>query len=155
MRVGVVAFGWLLVACAGPAQYYGGTGVHDVTATEVTGGWVNAEGARVELREDGTAAVRKLDGQDFAYDEGWRLSGTGAWRLADSEGGQVVRLALKAPARVDRRAPGTAEDTQPPSSYNWYLYVDRSQREKEVKLFSFYGDPDVGHTYVLTRTGSK
>lgn len=154
VRVGVAAFSWLVVGCAGPAQYYGGTGVHGVTATEIAGGWANVEGTRVELHQDGTALLRKLDGQDFDYDEGWRLSGAGAWRLADTEGGQVVRLVLKAPTRVDKRA-SEADGNQPPSAYNWSLYVDRSKRKHELKLFFFYGEPDIGNTYVLTRTPRK
>ncbi|MFC8535436.1 hypothetical protein ACFUJY_15960 [Streptomyces sp. NPDC057249] len=161
VRAGVAAFSFLLVACAGPAQYYGGSGVHDATAAEVAGDWTNVKGTRVELHEDGTASLTKLDGHDFDYDEGWRLSGTGDWRLADTDGGQVVRLALKAPTRVDRRpseATGTplpSADTQPPSTYNWSLYVDRSEHKHELKLFFFFGDPDIGNTYVLTRTAQK
>ncbi|MGZ2356104.1 hypothetical protein LRE75_05240 [Streptomyces sp. 372A] len=160
-RAGIAACSWLLVACAGPAQYYGGTGIHDATATEIAGDWANVEGTRVELHEDGAALLKKLDGQDFDYDEGWRLSGTGAWRLADTDGGQVVRLALKAPSRVDRRAPQAAgnssssADAQSPSAYNWSLHVDRSERKHELKLFFFCGDPDIGNTYVLTRTARK
>ncbi|MGC4946475.1 hypothetical protein ACLQ2N_09780 [Streptomyces sp. DT224] len=161
MRAGVAAFSWLLVACAGPAQYYGGTGIHDATATEVAGDWENVGGTRVELHQDGAALLAKLDGQDFDYDEGWRLSGTGAWQLADTGSGQVVRLALKAPTRVDRRAPeaegnsSPSADARPPSAYNWTLYVDRSEQRHEVRLFFFCGDPDTGNTYVLTRTARK
>ncbi|MFD5068532.1 hypothetical protein ACFWNC_11465 [Streptomyces sp. NPDC058369] len=162
IRAGIAALcGLVLAACAGPAQYYSGTGVHDATAAQVTGHWSNVEGTRVELREDGTAVLRKLDGQDFDYDEGWRLSGTGTWRLADTDGGQVVRLALKTSTGVDERAPEPAgvqapsADTRPPTTYDWSLYVDRSKREREVKLFFFYGDPDSGNTYVLTRAAKK
>lgn len=162
IRAGIAALcGLVLAACAGSAQYYGGTGVHDATAAQVAGRWANVEGTRVELRGDGTAVLRKLDGQDFDYDEGWRLSGTGTWRLADTDGGQVVRLALKTSTRVDERAQEPAdalvasEDTQPPTTYDWSLYVDRSKREHELKLFFFYGDPDIGNTYVLTRTAKK
>ncbi|GAA2997742.1 hypothetical protein JCM13580A_42470 [Streptomyces drozdowiczii] len=158
---GAALCGLVLAGCAGLAQYYGGTGVHDATAAQVAGRWANVEGTRVELREDGTAVLTKLDGQDFDYDDGWRVSGSGTWRLADTDGGQVVRLALKTSTRVDERAqePGDAqvpsEDTQPPTTYKWSLYVDRAKREHELKLFFFYGDPDIGNTYVLTRTAKK
>lgn len=162
IRAGIAALcGLVLAACAGPAQYYSGTGVHDATAAQVAGRWSNVEGTRVELREDGTAVLRRLDGQDFDYDEGWRLSGTGTWRLADTDGGQVVRLALKTSTGVDERAPEPADvqapsaDTRPPTTYDWSLYVDRSKRERELKLFFFYGDPDNGSTYVLTRAAKK
>ncbi|MFA3878678.1 hypothetical protein ABS735_34395 [Streptomyces sp. MMCC 100] len=146
----VLAF---LTACAGPYQYYGGTGIHDTTTAEVTGGWENVEGTRVALRKDGTALLEKLDGQDFDFEDGWRLSGTGTWQLNDDDGGQVVRLALTARTRVESRFPATATDTsapEPPSTYVWSFYVDRGQHD-ELKLFFFYGDPDTGNTYVMTR----
>lgn len=149
----------VLTACAGPYQYYEGTGVHDATAAEVAGGWENVEGTRVVLHKDGTALFEKLDGQDFDFEDGWRLSGTGTWQLTDDDGGQVVRLALTARTRVESRgrSPTTATDTsapEPPSTYSWSFYVDRNQRD-ELKLFFFYGDPDVGNTYVMAReTGS-
>ncbi|MFJ5678190.1 hypothetical protein [Streptomyces sp. NPDC093097] len=146
-----------LTACAGPYQYYEGTGIHDTTAAEVAGGWENVEGTRVVLRKGGTALFEKLDGQDFDFEDGWRLSGTGTWQLADDDGGQVVRLALAARTRVESRSSVTATDAstpEPPSTYAWSFYVDRDQHN-ELKLFFFYGDPDIGKTYVMRReTGS-
>lgn len=154
---GLIAVLAVLTACAGPYRYYEGTGLHDATAAEVTGGWQNVEGTRVVLRKDGTALLEKLDGQDFDFEDGWRLSGTGTWQLTDDEGGQVVRLALAVRTRVENRSPATAADTatpEPPSTYTWSFYVDRDQHD-ELKLFFFYGDPDIGNTYVMTReTGS-
>ncbi|MCZ0983405.1 hypothetical protein O1L60_42030 [Streptomyces diastatochromogenes] len=148
----------VLTACAGPYQYYEGTGLHDATAAEVAGGWENVEGTRVVLRKDGTALFEKLDGQDFDFEDGWRLSGRGTWQLTDGSGGQVVRLALTARTRVESRSPAAGTDTaapeEPPSAYAWSFYVDRDQRD-ELKLFFFYGDPDIGNTYEMTReTGS-
>ncbi|WUW19534.1 hypothetical protein OG521_01560 [Streptomyces sp. NBC_01463] len=136
-----------------PYQYYEGTGIHDTTAAAVAGGWENVEGTRVLLRKDGTALFDKLDGQDFDFDDGWRLSGRGTWQLTDNGGGQVVRLALTARTRVESRSPSPATDTstpEPPSTYAWSFYVDRDQND-ELKLFFFYGDPDIGNTYVMTR----
>ncbi|MFD7165431.1 hypothetical protein [Streptomyces violascens] len=149
---GLVALA-VLTACAGPYQYYEGTGIHDTTAAEVAGGWENVEGTRVVLRKDRTALVEKLDGQDFDFEDGWRLSGTGTWHLADGDGGQVVRLALTARTRVESRSPATVSDTsapEPPSTYAWSFYVDRNQHD-ELKLFFFSGDPDIGNTYVMSR----
>lgn len=141
-----------LRAC-NPYQYYEGTGIHDTTADAVAGGWENVEGTRVLLRKDGTALFEKLDGQDFDFNDGWRLSGKGTWQLTDDDGGQVVRLALTARTRVESRSPSPATDTsapEPPSTYAWSFYVDRDQND-ELKLFFFYGDPDIGNTYVMTR----
>ncbi|WP_330241382.1 hypothetical protein [Streptomyces sp. NBC_00525] len=142
-----------LTACAGPYQYYGGPGVHDATAAEVAGGWENVEGTRVVLREDGSALLDKLDGHDFDFEDGWRLSGTGTWRLADDDGGQAVRLALTTRTRVERRRPPADADspvTAPPPRYSWSFYVDRDQHGGLV-LFFMYGDPDAGNRYVMTR----
>ncbi|MGW1512150.1 hypothetical protein [Streptomyces sp. NPDC002394] len=147
----------VLTACAGPSQYYEGTGLHDATAAEVAGGWENVEGTRVVLRGDGTALLEKLDGQDFDFEDGWRLSGAGTWQLTDEDGGQVVRLALTARTRVERRFPAPVADPsppEPPSAYSWFFYVDRDKHDGLV-LFFRYGDPDIGNMYVLTReTGS-
>ncbi|MFJ8658406.1 hypothetical protein [Streptomyces sp. NPDC093795] len=146
----------VLTACAGPFQYYEGTGLHDITAAEVAGGWENVEGTRVVLRENGTALLERLDGQDFDFDEGWRLSGTGTWQLRDDDGGQVVRLSLTARTRAERRPLATTTGTSPPespSTYAWTFYVDRDQHD-ELKLFFFYGDPDIGNTYVMSRATS-
>ncbi|MEU3494878.1 hypothetical protein ABZ747_15460 [Kitasatospora cineracea] len=144
-----------LTACAGPFQYYEGTGVHDTTAADLAGGWQHAAGAAVLLRQDGTALLTELDGQDFDFDDGWRLSGTGTWQLTDRQGGQVVRLALTARTGVERRSPApaaaaTASPAPPPAAYAWSLHVGRD-RQGGVGLFFFTGDPDAGDAYVLTR----
>ncbi|MEU6347631.1 hypothetical protein ABZ883_42755 [Streptomyces sp. NPDC046977] len=143
----------VLTACAGPYQYYGGTGVHDTTAAEIAGAWENVEGTRMVLRKDGVARVEKLDGQDFDFEEGWRLSGTGTWQLKDRDSGQVVRLVLTARTRVDSRSPSRSADSsdpQPPSTYTWSFFVGRDQHD-DVQLFFFYGDPDIGNTYMMAR----
>jgi hypothetical protein len=146
----------VLAAC-GPCRYQDreGTGIHNATTTEVAGGWESTEGSRVVLREDGTALLERLDGQDFDFDDGWRLSGTGTWRLTDKDHGQVVRLALTARTRVDHRSSATATVTdasapEPPWTYAWSFSVDRDQRD-DVRLFFLYGDSDSGNTYLMAR----
>ncbi|MFF2778854.1 hypothetical protein ACFVU3_28595 [Streptomyces sp. NPDC058052] len=159
LRAWVAALGGLMVmltvltACAGPYQYYEGTGLHDATTTELAGGWENVEATRVVLREDGTALLEKLDGQDFDFEDGWRLSGAGTWQLTDDDGGQVVRLALTARSRVERRFPAPVANPsaqEPPSTYSWLFSVDRDWHDGLV-LFFMYGDPDIGNMYVMTR----
>jgi hypothetical protein len=146
-----------VTACAGPYQYYEGTGLHDATTAEVAGAWESVEGTRVELREDGTALLQRLDGQDFDFEDGWRLSGTGTWRLTDDDNGQDVRLALTARTRAERRSPVTATDAavpEPPSTYVWHFFVRRDE-DGELELFFFYGDPDIGNTYVMKREAAS
>ncbi|MFF8415043.1 hypothetical protein [Streptomyces omiyaensis] len=148
----------VLTACAGPYQYYEGTGLHDATTAEVAGGWENVEGTRVVLRKDGTALLENLDGQDFDFEDGWRLSGTGTWQLTDDDGGgQAVRLTLTTRTRVEKRSSAPVADPsapEPPSTYSWSFYMDRDPHDGPV-LFFMYGDPDIGNMYVMTRkTGS-
>ncbi|MEV5315141.1 hypothetical protein [Streptomyces sp. NPDC052610] len=153
--LGGVTIALTVTAGCGPYQYYGGTGVHDATEAEVAGSWVNVEDTRVTLHRDGTAVVRRLDGHDFDFDDGWRLSGTGTWELTDDSEGQEVHLALTTRSGVETRADAEKADDgsvrlDPPETYAWDLYVDRDRHEK-VRLFFFYGDPDVGNSYVLSR----
>ncbi|MCX4980406.1 hypothetical protein [Streptomyces sp. NBC_00572] len=150
----VVALLTTLTAClAGPGQYYEGTDVHDATAAEVAGAWKSTEGTAMTLRPDGTATVTRLDGQDFDFDDGWRLSGTGTWSLADDANGQDVRLELTARTKAETRADATTplpDATDAPTTYTWRFFVDRDKQKKPV-LFFFFGDPDAADTYVMTR----
>ncbi|MFE4616005.1 hypothetical protein ACFRJ7_07825 [Streptomyces sp. NPDC056747] len=153
----------VLTGCAGAAQYYEGTGVHDVTVAEVAGEWENTEGARVVLRKDGTAQVEALDEAAFAFDDGLRLSGKGRWELVDKRGGQRVRLDLTKRTKVATRSSSpspsavpvapTMTDDAPPVDF-WLFHVDRDQRD-ELVLFFFVGDPDTGNTYVMRREAAS
>ncbi|WP_241776083.1 hypothetical protein [Streptomyces exfoliatus] len=153
----------VLTGCAGAAQYYEGTGVHDATVAEVAGAWENIEGTRVVLRKDGTAQVEALDKPDFAFDEGLRLSGKGTWKLTDERGGQRVRLELTKRTKVAIRSSSPSPSAVPvaptmtddPLSVDfWRFHVDRDQRD-ELVLFFFVGDPDIGNTYVMRREAAS
>ncbi|WP_314612205.1 hypothetical protein [Streptomyces stackebrandtii] len=111
------------------------------------------------LRMDGTAQVEALDGPDFAFEDGWRLSGTGTWRLADEKGGQGVRLELTKRTKVTTRSPSLSPSAVPvtptptadaPSVYSWDFSVRRDERD-ELELFFFIGDPDIGNMHVMSR----
>ncbi|MFG3283209.1 hypothetical protein [Streptomyces sp. NPDC048111] len=153
--MGVIVFAMalgLLTAC-GPYQYYRGTGFHGAKAGEVVGAWENVEGTRVMFRPDGTASIEKLDGQDFDFDRGWRLSGTGTWKLTDSESGQLVLLRLTGRTEVASRSSTTPVDVPappPPSAYTWSFFVDHDRHDALV-LFFFFGDPDAGSMYLMSR----
>ncbi|MFD8597151.1 hypothetical protein ACFV1L_19325 [Kitasatospora sp. NPDC059646] len=140
----------LLTACAGVTQYYEGTGLHDATTAEAVGDWTGRQQARLTLRADGTAVIDRLDGQDWDFDEGWQLSGTGRWELTDRDAGQELVVDLTARTAtglraVDRRSPAPA-----PDGYRWRFHVKRD-RQRELQLFAFVGDPDSGDAYLLTR----
>ncbi|QKW18593.1 hypothetical protein HUT16_05520 [Kitasatospora sp. NA04385] len=144
----------LLCACAGPNQYYAGSGTHGVTTAEAVGEWVGADDTRLTLREDGTALIEHLDGLEFDFDEGWRLSGTGAWQFDDRESGQQLVLDLTTQTSSDTRPGATTAPTGSPGpsrrSYRWRFELKRD-RAKKLVLFFFYGDPDSGNTNVLAR----
>ncbi|MER7491309.1 hypothetical protein ABT033_01430 [Streptomyces pharetrae] len=137
-----------------PYGLYSGTGVHDATVAQITGTWQCVEGTRVTLRRDGTALFAKLDGAGFDFMDGWRLSGTGTWRVTDTDDGQEIDLALTLRTGLDYRAHHEHEGDElaqtPPTIYAWDLYVDRDD-DKDLRLFFFYGDPDGGNRYVLSR----
>ncbi|MDR6980509.1 hypothetical protein J2X68_007249 [Streptomyces sp. 3330] len=137
---------------AGPYQYDGGTGLHDATAAEAAGIWRSVEQTELRLRPDGTADLSLLDGQGFDFDDAWRVTGSGTWKLTDDPEGQEVHLSMTTRTAVGTRAATPAPTASPdaPSTYTWRFSVDRDERE-ELVLFFFYGDPDVGNTYLMTR----
>ncbi|MDX3307548.1 hypothetical protein ACWGH3_21835 [Streptomyces sp. NPDC054884] len=140
----------------GPAQYYLGTGLHDATAAEAAGAWECVDGTRLTLRTDGTAEFRLLDGEGFDFDDAWRVTGTGVWKLVDDSGGQEVHLTMTSRTAVAIRSDATAPTESPaaPSAYTWHFQADRGEHE-DLVLFFFYGDPDAGNTYVMQRAGTR
>ncbi|MFD8201128.1 hypothetical protein [Streptomyces sp. NPDC059701] len=152
--LGGVALALTVTSGCNPYGSYAGTGVHDATAREIAGTWTCVAGTQVTLRRDGTAVFRRLDGADFDFDEGWRLSGTGTWHLTDTGDGQEIDLDLTRRTGLDYRADALSgnDDNSPasPTHYGWDLYVDRGT-DKGLRLFFFYGDPDTGNRYVLAR----
>ncbi|MFI5634424.1 hypothetical protein ACIA8E_34715 [Streptomyces sp. NPDC051664] len=124
----------------------------------IAGSWLCIE---VTLRSDGKALIHLLDGQEFDFDDRWRLSGTGTWELTDERmgwnDGQHVRVALASRTASAIRAPdptepldGPAERAPAPEAYTWTFELRRDNRE-QLELYFFFGDPDSRSTYVLTR----
>ncbi|OKJ03006.1 hypothetical protein [Kitasatospora sp. CB01950] len=157
-----------LTACAGVTQYYEGTGLHDATAAEAVGSWDGEQQAHLTLRQDGSALIERLDGKEWDYERGWRLSGTGRWELVDREAGQQLVVDLTTRTGSDAR-PGAetrpGADTRPgvtpdpsanaaPTTYRWRFYVKRGQQQR-LELFTFVGDPDTGTAYLLTRSPNQ
>lgn len=48
------------------------------------------DGAKVTLERNGRAEVRNLGGEDWDFDEGWGLSGTGTWQLIKGASGETI-----------------------------------------------------------------
>ncbi|WP_189272901.1 hypothetical protein [Kitasatospora griseola] len=152
----LAAVALLLTGCAGVAQYYEGTGLHDATAAEAVGSWEGDQQAHLTLHQDGTATVERLDGQDWAYEDGWRLSGTGRWELTDEVAGQRLVLDLTTRTALDTRpdARRSLSHTEPPTAYRWRFHLKRD-RQHRLELFVFIGDPDGAGHHLLTRTPAE
>ena len=52
-----------------------------VTAAEIAGTWHGWQGSSLTLGAGAKAAAVRLDGQEFDFDDGWRMTGTGTWTL--------------------------------------------------------------------------
>ncbi|MFJ4674907.1 hypothetical protein [Kitasatospora sp. NPDC088783] len=146
----------VLCACAGPYQYYEGTGLHDAAVAEAAGVWEGAEQTRLTLNQDGTAVVERLDGADFDFDDGWRISGAGTWELTDRAGGQNVVVTVTTRTGVDAReaSPPVEKSVAAPLTYTWRFYV-RRDAHRGLELFFFFGDPDVGNLYLLRHASAS
>ncbi|MEV7793165.1 hypothetical protein AB0O68_14390 [Streptomyces sp. NPDC087512] len=140
-----------LTAC-GPHTYDDVPALSDVRRSEVPGSWHCVDGTTVVLHPDGKADIRFLDGQEWDFDDGWRLSGTGRWDLTDERtgwnGGRHVRLTLTPRTATTARTSQAGPASLP---YTWTFEL-RRDAEGALELYFFFGDPDSRSTYVLQRT---
>ncbi|KAB1140373.1 hypothetical protein F7R91_36240 [Streptomyces luteolifulvus] len=152
-----------LLALAGcnPHMYDEVPALHDAKPAEVSGSWLGHDRTHVVLRPDGRADIRLLDGQEWDFDDRWRLSGTGTWKLTDRRtgwnDGQHVRLTLISRTGVAARAPEPgerlgppADGSQAPDTYTWTFELERDDKET-LRLYFIFGDPDSRSTYTLER----
>ncbi|MEU0848176.1 hypothetical protein ABZ387_09415 [Streptomyces flaveolus] len=153
----------LVLALAGcnPHMYDDVPAPRDVRRAEVVGSWDGYERTNVVLRADGTADIRLLDGQEFDFDDRWRVSGTGRWVLTDEPAGwndgPHVRLTLASRTATATRRPAPDEPPGPvdaagaaPPAYTWTFELRRDGSDA-LELYFFFGDPDSRSTYVLQR----
>ncbi|MER6849668.1 hypothetical protein AB0A81_01200 [Streptomyces flaveolus] len=151
----------LTLAGCNPHMYDDVPAPRDVRRTDVMGSWDGYDRTHVVLRPDGTADIRLLDGQEFDFDDRWRVSGTGRWALTDEPAGwndgPHVRLTLASRAASATRTP--APDEPPaaaetpeaaPPAYTWTFELRRDDGDA-LELYFFFGDPDSRSTYVLQR----
>lgn len=104
--------------------------LHDTKRAEVSGSWIGYDRTNVVFRPDGKADIRLLDGQEWDFDDRWRLSGTGTWKLTDKRtgwnDGRHVQLTPTSRTAVATRAPEPNEPLDPladrlqtPKTYTW------------------------------------
>ncbi|WP_225860269.1 hypothetical protein [Streptomyces triticiradicis] len=150
----------VLVGC-NPHMYDEVPAVRDAKRAEIVDTWRSPDGTEVALHADGTAGIRLLDGQEFDFDDRWRVSGTGAWELTGERAGwndgQHVRLTLTSRTASAARAPDPGEHLDPqaepepaPDAYTWTFELQRNDK-KRLLLYFFFGDPDSRSAYVLER----
>lgn len=160
--LGVVLLALLSLFGCVPGQYADVPAVTEVSAAEIVGTWQCVDGTEVTMRADRTAVVKRLDGQEFDFDEQWRMSGTGTWELTDrpmgwSDGQHVSLSVTRRTSSAWREAADAADETvvggdsrEPaPDSYKWTLELER--REEGLALYFFFSDPDSRNTYVLEK----
>ncbi|MFJ1709891.1 hypothetical protein [Kitasatospora sp. NPDC088346] len=108
------------------------------------------------LNQDGTALVERLDGVEFDFDDGWRLSGTGKWELTDRASGQNVLVTMTTRTGVDARevSPPAQKSVAAPLTYTWRFHVRRDARGS-LELFFLFDDPDIGNLYLLRHASAS
>ncbi|MFF5131203.1 hypothetical protein ACFY41_30305 [Streptomyces syringium] len=118
-------------------------------------------------------SVADLDGQEFQFDDNWRMSGTGSWKLLGPGeysggesvgGGQAVKVEItrrdrdfthKEPAGGSMGGDTKAairRTAKPPPKAEWVLGVAGSHSKPH--LFFLTGDPDKRDTYVLRKSSA-
>ncbi|MFL1377383.1 MULTISPECIES: hypothetical protein [unclassified Nocardiopsis] len=120
-----------------------------VEYAEVIGTWEGWEGSRITFHDDGTVEFTDLDGYWFAFDEGWRVTGTGAWEVdrdgrypkvtvESTEITDAVEVFDDHPLRLPR---GDAWRTERPDSRYWVFDLDR--KWGELRMYVYMSDPDI------------
>ncbi|MEU6994658.1 hypothetical protein ABZ953_28875 [Streptomyces sp. NPDC046465] len=137
----------------------------ELTKSDLLGTWKGWAGSSVTLRADHTAQVSTLDGQEFRFDDLWRMTGDGKWSLyapgqykaGNTVGdGSVVHLEVK-PSDESPDAssappsdPAAEERTgDAPAQATWDLGVIR--KKGKLTLFFLTSDPDLRDYYYLQK----
>ncbi|WP_411141744.1 hypothetical protein [Streptomyces sp. x-80] len=150
-----------------------------VGASDLHGTWRGRGGSALTLRPDGVAELARLDGQEFAFDDGWRMTATGTWSLSGPgrerfrnlvNDGPVVRVRVRpspnaTPSSSVTPSPsvewpppfsppptGAAQRTAPaPAEASWDLSVTKGEKG-QLALFFLTSDPDLRDTYYLYKS---
>ncbi|MFJ9055781.1 hypothetical protein [Streptomyces sp. NPDC102409] len=137
--------------------------VDDASSGELRGDWRGPDGAQVLLEPDGRAEVQDLGGENWDFDEGWRLSGTGTWKLIKGDKGTIggapaVQVVI---TQVTDRTQRTSDDPdertvspqEPLSEYTWEFGMERT--DEGLQPYYLAGDPDVATLYQLERVAEE
>uniref|UniRef100_A0AAU2JNR1 Lipoprotein n=1 Tax=Streptomyces sp. NBC_00049 TaxID=2903617 RepID=A0AAU2JNR1_9ACTN len=129
--------------------------VFDARSSEVVGTWRCVEGTEIDFHSDGTATVTLLDGQEYDYDHGWRISGPATWKLTAEQPagwnlGQHLRLDLPARTHSGTRAAVGREAKPAPERYDWVFELRRDER-RGLELYFYLGNSGDNVVYVLEK----
>lgn len=135
--------------------------VRDASTSELAGDWTGPDGAKVILEGDGRAEVRNLGGEDWDFDEGWGLTGTGTWQLVKGGSGQTIGGAPAVQVSITnvtgqiQRPPRdidewTTEPFAPIAQYTWEFGMERTN--EGLQPYYLAGDPDAPNLYHLERS---
>lgn len=137
-----------------------------VTAAEIAGTWHGWQGSSLTLGAGAKAAAVRLDGQEFDFDDGWRMTGTGTWSLLKPGAyrggnfvgnGSVIHLEVT-PATPAKTTPSPSPNptvaasrtAPPPDKAVWDIGVTKGKKN-ELLLVFLTSDPDIRDTYYLTK----
>ncbi|MEV4616899.1 hypothetical protein AB0K43_30540 [Kitasatospora sp. NPDC049258] len=142
-----------------------------VGAADLQGTWRGWAGSSLALNPDGNAEATDLDGQEFRFDDGWRMTGKGTWELYEPgryQGGNTVgdgsvvhitvRSAQSSPApspalptpSTSVAAEAAARTKPAPPEASWYMGVTKGKDGRPM-LFFLTSDPDTRDTYTLSK----
>ncbi|MEI7033622.1 hypothetical protein [Streptomyces pratensis] len=144
-----------------------------VEAADLRGTWEGWAGSTLTLRRGGAAEVANLDGQEFRFDDEWRMTGAGSWSLIkpgrysggntvgsgyvvrvavtrSAEGGEGAAERTGAPSPSPLPTEAAARTSPPPQAASWDLGVTEN-KAGELTLYFLTSDPDVRDTYRLTK----
>ncbi|MEV7526531.1 hypothetical protein [Streptomyces sp. NPDC091371] len=135
--------------------------VRDASTSELAGDWTGPDGAKVILEGDGRAEVTNLGGEDWDFDKGWGLSGTGTWQLVKGGSGETIGGApavqisiTNVTGQIQRSPRGidewTTEPLAPIAQYTWEFGMERTS--EGLQPYYLAGDPDAPNLYHLKRT---
>ncbi|MFI7300293.1 hypothetical protein [Streptomyces sp. NPDC050121] len=146
----------------------------NVTAQDLYGKWIGWEGSSLTLAPDAKASTVKLDGQEFNFDDAWRMTGTGTWSVLKSGtyqggntvgAGSVIHLEVRpgatarasashSPSASPNPTVAASRTEPPPDRATWDIGVTRGKKG-EILLVFLTSDPDVRDTYYLTKGGTE
>ncbi|WP_438488889.1 hypothetical protein [Streptomyces sp. S186] len=142
--------------------------------SDIQGVWQGPRGGKVVLKGDGSASVDRLGGQEFSFDDKWKMSGEGKWELLDArdyKGGmtvgspQLLRVSINRNVKLDFSTGSKSAESGEPESFGggaseaerdsgpkhstWILGLNGGAGQ--LRLYYLVSDPDLHVRYELKK----